>query len=273
MLHPEVFLPGAAPWFTRWLDAVAQAADGLVCISRSVADDLTGWLNQTHPKRLDTLRLGYFHLGANITQSLPSRGMRSEDTQLLEQIALRQSILMVGTLEPRKSHAQVLAAFERLWADGSDVNLVIVGKEGWMVEALAATLRSHPERDKRLFWLERVSDELLMKLYDVASALLSASIAEGFGLPLIEAAMQSLPIIVRDLPVFREVCGEHAFYFSGDTAAELANALQKWLALDAEGSAPQSDAMPHLTWRQSAHELVDVIVAEKWYREPVTASS
>ena len=122
---------------------------------------------------------------------------------------------MVGTVEPRKGHAQTLAAFERLWADGVDVGLAIVGGEGWHTESLMGRLRTHSERGRRLIWLARASDEMLLRLYDSAVALIAASEGEGFGLPLVEAAQHGLPIIARDLPVFMEVAGEHAFYFSG----------------------------------------------------------
>ncbi len=74
---------------------------------------------------------------------------------------------MVGTLEPRKAHQQVLEAFEQLWNDGQKIQLVIVGKQGWMVESLAQRIRTHPELGKRLFWLENVSDEYLEKIYAV----------------------------------------------------------------------------------------------------------
>ena len=82
-----------------------------------------------------------------------------------KELASRPTFLTVGTIEPRKGHAQVLDAFELLWKEGVDANLVIVGKQGWMVEALAKRLRSHPERNKCLFWLEGISDEYLENLY------------------------------------------------------------------------------------------------------------
>jgi glycosyltransferase involved in cell wall biosynthesis len=163
---------------------------------------------------------------------------------------------MVGTLEPRKGNLQVLDAFEKLWHRGSDVNLVVVGKQGWMVEALIDRLHNHEELGKRLFWLEGISDEYLEKVYAASTCLIAASYGEGFGLPLIEAAQQKLPIIARDIPVFREVAGEHAFYFQADHPAELAQALQAWLALYQTEQHPKSDHMPWLTWKESAQQLL-----------------
>ena len=61
----------------------------------------------------------------------------------------------------------------------------------------------------------------------VSSSLIAASECEGFGLPLIEAARQGLPVIARDIPVFREVAGDHAFYYSAGRPEELADALER----------------------------------------------
>jgi hypothetical protein len=86
-------------------------------------------------------------------------------------------------------------------------------------------------------------------------------------LPLIEAAQYKLPIIARDLPVFREVAGDHAFYFSGLKAEALAVAINQWLALDKISGAPRSDTMPWLTWKQSTKNLLDVILSDQWHQQ------
>jgi len=57
--------------------------------------------------------------------------------------------------------------------------------------------------------------------------------------------------------VFREVAGEYAFFFSGLESQALTDAIKQWLALNAEGKAPQSVAMPWLTWEQSTKQLID----------------
>jgi len=162
---------------------------------------------------------------------------------------------MVGTIEPRKGHEQTLSTFEILCAEGLEVNLVIVGKRGWLVENLV----SHSMLGKRLFWLEGISDEYLEKVYATSTCLIAASEGEGFGLPLIEAAQKSLPIIARDLPVFREVAGEHAFYFNGIQPENLAHAIKTWLELSAHGKAPSSEGIPWLTWKESTKSLLDII--------------
>ncbi len=267
VLRPDVFVAQADVNFARWLEAVARVADGVVCISRAVADEFAAWL-EAHPvPRFAPLRIDWFHLGADIprTTAPEAQGDGTPDP-VLAAMRAAPSLLMVGTLEPRKGHAQALAAFERLWADGISANLVIVGKEGWMVDKLVQQLRNHPEQGRRLFWVEGASDALLLQIYGAAAALLAPSAGEGFGLPLIEAAQHGLPIIARDLPVFVEVAGEHAFYFSGSAPEALAASLAHWLAMHDTGKAPSSAGMPWLTWQESASRLMQVLAAPDWYR-------
>lgn len=262
ILRPDVFVAGAKEGFTRWLDTVTSVADGIVCISRAVADELAEWFEKTRPVRSSPLQLGYFHLGADISVAGPA----PRETQESDELAGRPTILMVGTLEPRKGHAQALSAFELLWKRNVNINLVIVGKQGWLVDELVERLRAHPEKGNRLFWFEGASDDKLLQLYSSASALLAASDAEGFGLPLIEAAQHQLPIIARDLPVFREVAQENAYYFNGKTADALASAVEDWLLLHKAGVAPSSSKLRWLTWAESTAQLLDVVEHQRWYK-------
>jgi glycosyltransferase involved in cell wall biosynthesis len=88
---------------------------------------------------------------------------------------------------------------------------------------------------------------------------LASSFGEGFGLPLIEAAQKKIPILARDIPVFREVAGEHAAYFSAETPNELAIAIKSWLADYQKNKHPKSCGMNYLTWKESAAMLLDKI--------------
>ena len=125
-------------------------------------------------------------------------------------------------------------------------------------------LENHPERNKRFFWLSGVSDEYLEKIYDTATCLMNASVGEGFGLPLIESAQHGLPIITRDIPVFREVAGNCAQYFSGDAPDAITISVKNWLAKNASGQTPDVADMPWLTWEQSTQQLIEVILKKQW---------
>ncbi|MEO7148572.1 MAG: glycosyltransferase [Rhodanobacteraceae bacterium] len=261
----DCFAPHLYGIYDDWMKAIAKIGDGAICVSRTVADELRRHFDALQAPRVRPFHIGWFHHGADIDSSVPTIGISLEEDAALAVLQGDASLLMVGTLEPRKGHAQALDAFELLWSQGPQVRLAIVGKPGWMTESLVERLRNHPENGKRLFWFVGASDELLMRLYERCSGLLVASEGEGFGLPLIEAAQHGLPILCRNLPVFREVAGEHASYFSGYSAQELAEAIHDWLALRARDAAPASRELPRLNWEQATQKLLDTMLGGRWY--------
>ena len=259
ILFPNAF-PSAAEFNHRqWLLEISKF-DGIVCISKAVADDYRDW-SAVHipdlPKQFD---VAWFHLGADIENSVPTTGMPENATEVITKISAQPSFVMIGTLEPRKGYGQTLPAFEKLWATGAQVNLVIIGKKGWMVDELVNHIQNHPELNKRLFWLDSISDEYLDKIYSASTCLIAASDGEGFGLPLIEAARRHVPIIARDIPVFKEVAGEHAFYYQANKPEDMTKAIQNWLELFAKGQHPRSDKMPWLTWKESAQSVLKTLL-------------
>ena len=272
VLMPSQFPAGADEGHSDWLDAVC-AFDGAVCISQAVADELAQWQRAHTAPRLRPFSIGWFHLGADVDSSAPSRGLPDDAAAVLEQLALRPTFIGVGTIEPRKRYDQLLAACELLWEQGTDVNLVMLGKQGWMVDEFAQRVLAHGELGRRLFWLNGASDDYLARVYGAADALVAASAGEGFGLPLIEAAQHGVPLIARDLPVFREVGGDNAFYFSGEQPADLAAALRQWLALHEGGAAPSPAGLKWLTWADSRRQLMEVVLGQAAGQQRLIASA
>ena len=279
VLMPESFPPATDAHHAQWLQIISKFA-GAICISKAVADDLATWQAQAGLECKDRrpFSIGWFHLGADVANSAPSRGLPNNAEWVLRQFQNRPSFLMVGTIEPRKGYLQTIEAFTQLWAEGVDVNLVIVGREGWQglsddmrrdIPQTIDRLKTHPELDKRLFWLDGISDEYLEKVYAASTCLIAASYGEGFGLPLIESAQHKLPIIARDIPVFREVAGEHAFYFFGHSSDVISKAITDWLDVYRVAKHPNSEAIPYLTWEQSATQLMNVIVSHQRDGEPL----
>lgn len=266
---PHCFPPHSGPGHLQWILVLSEIADDLVCISASVAAETAGWLetHAAHARRLPAVHA--WALGADIEASHPTLGMPEDAEAFLATMQASDCFLMVGTLEPRKGHLQVLKAFELLWARGSSAKLVVVGNEGWRdvprehartLPELMDRLRPHPELGRRLFWIQGASDEFLDRIYQEADCLIAASLDEGFGLPLIEAARHGIPIIARDIPVFREVAGDHAAFFSGHDDAALAQAIEDWLVAFRADRHPKSAQMPWLTWAESAARLTGILL-------------
>jgi glycosyltransferase involved in cell wall biosynthesis len=256
---PQHFPPNTASIHESWLDIVAQA-QGALCNSQSTAEDMAAWLRDRSLKTQASLCITPFPMGSDIENSLPTRGLPQDAAPLLACLTSRPSFLMVGTVEPRKGQAQTLAAFEQLWAQGMDINLVIVGKQGWMVETLVDSLCNHKEKNRRLFWLAGISDEYLEQIYTISTCLIAASEGEGFGLPLIEAARHGLPIIARDIPVFREVAGKHAVYFENtQEPSSIGNTVRDWFTLPKEDTRLAAHRIPRATWEDSARTILEIV--------------
>ena len=174
---------------------------------------------------------------------------------------------MVGTIEPRKSHALALDAMERLWAQGHELCLCIAGKEGWMVKELMEKLRSHPLAGSKLFLMEHPTDDEIDCLYAKASGLLFLSKGEGFGLPLVEAANHGTPIICSNIPVCHEIAGDFATYVSIENAGLLARELAAWWDRKLAQQLPDTSKMPRLTWEESTNALLNVVFDNNWMDE------
>ena len=264
VLMPEKFWPELQNEFYRWLQVVSRS-DGLICISRTVAEEAADYLGQFGIRRPDPLQIDYFHLGSDIESTVLSDGLPTDHEEIEQRFGQDLKFLTVGTLEPRKGHEQTILAFEEAWRRGESWRLIIVGKQGWKMNRLALTIRDHPEFGRRLFWFEKASDEWLERLYELSDCVICASEGEGFGLPLIEAANHGKPVIARDIPVFREVAADGAFYFpaSADPLV-LARSIRDWADLHAAGRSPGSEAMEPLTWEAATRQLAAVLQKDKW---------
>lgn len=252
--HPDWF-PWPHHWFPNYLSRIARRSDGLLCISQSTAHDVERWITDHGPGRTG-MPIDWWHLGADIESSVPSDHVTPGFEARWAQRGSGPSILMVGTIEPRKAHDQALAAFSELWRRGVTANLVIVGQPGWGRAELAEELRKHPEWDKRLLWFQGASDAELLQLYQRSDGCLMASRGEGFGLPMIEAARYDIPVLARNLSVFSEIAGDNVTYFSTDTGHELADSLETWFAALADGTAPRSGGIGWLTWDESTQQFL-----------------
>jgi len=248
------------PVFRHWLEHIVRASHAIVCISRSTADDLIAFITENGLEHRSGLRIHYAHLGSD----LDGANLGDPTSEIITVFGdSRPTFLMVGTLEPRKGHVEVLDAFEQLWSNGCDLGLCLIGKPGWKMEGFVERLQSHSEFKKRLHWLERPNDADLDFAYRHAAALIQASHAEGFGLPLLEAARCGTPIVCSDIPVFREIAGDDASFFESRSVEALTQVLRRFM----ERREPPASLPGRVrTWHDAAEDLVRVLGASPAYR-------
>ena len=259
--YPELFFdPELTMLHVNWLSVVTKS-DGAICISQATATALEDWIANHSVERSPYFSIESNHIGCDLEGSQPSSGRPNDADALLQRIADGTSFLCVSTIEPRKQQGFILEAVEHLWATGVSVNLVLVGGAGWKTEELSFYIRGHTEINQRLFWLEGISDEFLAEVYKACSCVVAASLNEGFGLSLVEAARFGKPIIARDIPVFREIADDHAQFFDSATPQELAAIFAKWLDQFEAGGHIRSEGLATLTWQQSTENLTKKLLS------------
>lgn len=246
--HPAWFTKRSSTAFRKWLASLALHADALFCISDAVAQSTRTWFHTHYRLPAGAPAVDWFHLGANFDACPDEPARPARVISPAEPVTL----LMVGTIEPRKGHALALDALEILWARGIPVRLIVVGRKGWRADDIVERLHHCEQIGHPLTWLRDSNDAMLEQQYRDAHGVLMASEAEGFGLPLVEAARYGLPVLARNLPVFREIAGSNVEYFDSATATAFADELAGWVEKVRAGIAPDSRQIRPLTWRESA---------------------
>jgi glycosyltransferase involved in cell wall biosynthesis len=136
--------------------------------------------------------------------------------------------VVVGTIEPRKNHALLLAVWRDLLSTlelDHVPHLVVIGQSGWDCEALEAQLGDTHSFNDRVHWIKQCSDTDMLTWLQHARALLFPSFVEGFGMPLAEALSLGTPVIASDLAVFREFSGEVPHYLPSTNVLEWSRAV------------------------------------------------
>lgn len=233
LTHPKFFPDGKRRVFHEWLRATDRS-DGLIFISetsRRAYQKVVGPGSSSSRQPSLVIRLG------------PLEKWLSEESQpRRHRLQTRPfSVLVVGTIEPRKDISGVIDAAEILWRAGLKFKLTIFGRKGWKSEPLVERLTNHPLYGRSLFWRTDASDAELIQAYRDGDCLVANSVAEGFGLPLVEAAAVGLPVAARDIEVFRETLPTATFYAGGDPK-ELATTIAKILYGEAEPSSNRTRA-------------------------------
>ena len=251
LTHPEYFPAFNVRPFREGLARILAVACGVLTVSRAVMADVGQYCAA---EGYGHLPMDYAYSGADVAPSLSVTGT------VRPEIAARcaeRPFLMVGTIEPRKGHKTALAAYDQYRQAGGRRPLVIVGRLGWKELDIVAQLQAVAAASQAVFAYHDATDAELAALYAHAGALLFASFYEGFGLPLVEAMHQGLPVIASDIPVFREIGQDYPRYFHVGDPQDLCRALYEYDRAGENRRPPRS--WP--TWDQAAPIYLEKAVA------------
>jgi alpha-1,3-rhamnosyl/mannosyltransferase len=253
LAHPEWANRRLRPIKNWLLRAAAENADRVIAISRAAVGELV------EHYRIPDARIRVVPLGIDARWFVPpgDAALSRSHPGLAERTGF---FLAVGTLQPRKNIAALLAAYDRLPEPmRRERQLVVVGKFGWGVRSLRLELVARRAAG-RVVWLEYVDDAVLRALYANAGALVFPSLAEGFGLPVLEAFAAGCPVIASDLPALREVAGALASFFPAGDVEALADAMRATAGAprDASLAAARRAHAARFTWRECCRRTLAV---------------
>ncbi|MET4050999.1 glycosyltransferase involved in cell wall biosynthesis [Frigoribacterium sp. PvP054] len=195
--NPETLTPRGVSWHKAMTKRAHRYADAVVVPTHAVARDLGEWFDFG-----DRIRV----IGGAVSDAL---AVPDDADEVADSLDLPERYLLsVGTVEPRKGIEPLIQALAH--PDAPDLPLLIVGPEGWGDVRVADIVEKAGLAPDRVRTLGFVSDAQIAVLYQRAAAFVFPSLAEGFGLPVVEALSFGTPTIVSDAPALVEVAADAA---------------------------------------------------------------
>ena len=234
---PQFQRPGTPEKFRAMLRRVQTGADLIICNSRHTMTRVSHHMSGTG----DAPPMIVAHLGVPVPQAgaLP-QGLQPR----------RPYFVTLGTIEPRKGHDLLLDVWQEMAVEsGSDTpQLLIIGRRGWNNEPVFERLDALP-KDGPVQEESELADGVVATLLTGSNGLLFPSLAEGFGLPPIEAAALGVPVVCSDLPVIREVLGDIPVYLDATERYQWKQSIESLLKGQSKGrSSDVSGAFIPPTW-------------------------
>jgi len=243
--YPEYCSPGAAPRHLGRLKTVSDLADLILVNSRYTADRTRHWLQRLgwREPRIEVVPLGVEDAFLQTNQTPPPK-------------VERPYFVYVGTIEPRKNLAFLLAVWRQLAAQCGEATprLLLVGRRGWENESVVDLLERSAQLAPWVIEVSGLTDQGLINVLRGASGLVSPSYVEGFGLPLVEASAVGTPLIVSDIPAHREVAGQGATFVDPNDGPAWIKALQAHASHPRPAASVQHQAIK--TWPQHVTEAL-----------------
>lgn len=220
--HPEWHERSKVLLFRRAIRVAARRADAIICVSRTTADHLV---------RVCDVKAPIFVAphGFDRRRFSPDEVASGEDAALLNQCGIDPDvpfIAFVGTIEPRKGVSTLIRAFAMLQQSHRELSLVIAGQLGWGTSQVSRALQEVP-RPSRVVQLGYVADPVVPALLRNAAAVAYPSLAEGYGLPALEALACGAKLVTTSGTAMAELAGDAALLVPPGDPAALADALHE----------------------------------------------
>jgi len=244
--------------FATYFSAIYKYSDLIFFDSRSTEEDFLKLKTDLHIQK--EIATTVIKLGSDFFS--PISPIREPVNNQINELLNKKYVLFVGTLEPRKQQKLVLESFNDLMKKYHDLNLIFIGKKGWMIDDLIIMIENHPQKDKRLFLLSDIDDTKLSEFYKHAFIVTYLSEYEGFGLPIAESLKYGNITITSKNSSMYEVGRNFADYLLYNTKEELSELVSLYYSNEElykqKKSYIKANFHPY-TWDQAYNSIISVL--------------
>ena len=246
-------------WLTYFTEYAVHHADRIIAVSEATKEDII------HKLSASQMKISVVYEGFHITPKNSEKRL----SELLNKYSLRNRnyLLYIGTIQPRKNLERLVEAFSlalrkyKLQDKLPDFKLVLIGKKGWMSEEIYQA----PARfgmEEYVKFLGYISDEDTHELLRASRALVFPSLFEGFGLPIIEAQSEGVPVLTSGRRPMTEVGGDAAFYVDPLSVESIAEGIVTISCDEAQRKYLISHCKKNVkrfSWKNAARETIAVL--------------
>jgi glycosyltransferase involved in cell wall biosynthesis len=249
LFFPDAYTPNQRAYH-RWAEGWNTRAAHLFTDSESTRKDLVKFFSVS-PEKITVVYPAY-----DDARFRPGRDLGEIELTKSRLRVDKNYIIAIGTIHPRKNYARLAQALKKLAID--DLQLVIVGKKGWLYESLMREIKCS---GLPIVFLDYVAADELPALISGAKLLIFPSLHEGFGLPILEAQASGVPVVCSDSSSLLEVAGNGAIFFDPSNVDAMADAIWRGLSDDslrAELVTIGFENVRRFSWGKSARVALDV---------------
>lgn len=226
---------------------VLEKADQIYCLSKTTKEDIQHYFPSIPEETLHIIYPGAERFPAK-PEELPPKLNH-----------LKEFILSIGTVEPRKNYGVLITAYKNARKKTTIPPLLIIGRKGWGDESTYQLLSSGELETEDIYFFEGATDGQLETAYERSSFLAFPSLHEGFGLPVIEAYQYGKSAILSNIRVFREV-GSHARFADPNSPKEWEDAIIEYCEKLRRNNLPRPDFNnEEWSWKNRAQRLGELM--------------
>lgn len=268
LMFPGYFKKTDLYKLANWTKYSVEGAKAVIAISESTKSDIL------KNYRIAPEKVHVVYPGVSMskgTMSNPPAAPERSDGGRGEQRATKyrihgEYILYVGTLQPRKNIGRLIEAFKIATSHQPlatrKMQLVIVGKKGWLYDEIFETVKKLG-LEKEVVFTGYVPDEELPALYKNATCFCLPSLYEGFGFPVLEAMKYGCPVVASNVSSLPELVGEAGILVNPNKTEDIAHGIEKVLSMKDDDRKRLVEKgyqqIKKFTWEKAAKQTIEIL--------------